>query len=171
MQYLIEYKQTWLFHSLTFNNKLSKEEIFIPLGLTNSCYPDPSEIPPPILYAFSKDRTVFEESTYWNQSWTSFSGMMISNLGDLGILGLAIANGSLLSPLARQAQIAPTTVGLGRNTANLYYGLGIVYANGWLLQNPRFGGYNLLFAALSSQSLAIVVSTLSSIPQTKPTAP
>ncbi|MBE9202785.1 beta-lactamase family protein [Synechocystis salina LEGE 06099] len=139
--------------------ELLEREIFAPLGLTNSSYPHTSEIPAPVLHAFSKDRDVFEDSTYWNPSWTSYSGMMISTLGDLGLLALAIAKGTLLSPQAAQAQIAPTTVGLGRNRPDLYYGLGIIYANGWLVQNPRFGGYNLFFAALPSQSLAIVVST------------
>ncbi|MBE9239713.1 serine hydrolase domain-containing protein [Synechocystis salina] len=140
-------------------DKLLEQEIFAPLGLGHSSYPHSSEIPPPVLHAFSQDRDVFEDSTYWNPSWTSFSGMMISTLGDLSMLALAIAKGSLLSPQGIQAQIAPTTVGLSTNRADLYYGLGIVYANGWLVQNPRFGGYNLFLAALPSQSLAMVVAT------------
>jgi len=134
-------------------------EVFAPLGLRDTDFADTAEIRQPVLHAFSLDRKVFEDSTYWNPSWTSHSGLMTSNLADLGVLARAIGSGSLLSEKSRQEQVAPTTVGLDRNVSNLYYGLGIILMNGWLVQNPRFGGYNLIFAHLPSRHLSIVLST------------
>ena len=84
---------------------------------------------------------------------------MISTLGDLGVLANAIGKGTLLSEASRKELTAPTTVGLGINQTNLYYALGIGMMNGWLVQNPRFGGYNLIFAYLPAKQLSVVIST------------
>jgi len=136
-----------------------QRHIFKPLGLKETHYPATAAMQAPVLHAFSSDRGVYEDSTYWNPSWTSHSGLMTSTLGDLGVLARAIGSGSLLSTKSRQEQVAPTTVGLGRNRAGLYFALGIIVMNGWLVQNPRFGGYNLVFAHLPARKLSIILAT------------
>lgn len=138
---------------------LMKREIFNPLRLKHTDFPQTPDIREPVLHAYTLERKVFEDSTYWNPSWTSYSGLMTSNLQDLGVIARAIGAGSLLSKSSRKEQVAPTTVGLGQNLPNLYYGLGIIMINTWMVQNPRFGGYNLIFAHLPSRRLSIVLST------------
>ncbi|HVK04816.1 MAG TPA: serine hydrolase domain-containing protein [Armatimonadaceae bacterium] len=137
---------------------LLRREIIDPLRLRDTDYSLTPEIRSPVLHAFSLERGVFEDSTYWNPSWTSYSGLLTSNLYDLGVLARAVGTGSLLSAKARGEQVAPTTVGLGRNLPDLYYGLGVILMNTWMVQNPRFGGYNLIFAHLPSRRLSVVVS-------------
>jgi D-alanyl-D-alanine carboxypeptidase len=137
---------------------LLQRNIFEPLGLRETEYPLTPEIKAPVLHAFSTERGVYEDSTYWNPSWTSYSGRMTSNLHDLGVIARALGTGALLSPRSRSEQIAPTTVGLGQNEAGLYYGLGIIMMNGWMVQNPRFGGYNSILAHLPSRKMSIIVA-------------
>jgi CubicO group peptidase (beta-lactamase class C family) len=138
---------------------LLQSHICSPLNLKETDYPANAEIRSPVLHAFSSERGIYEDSTYWNPSWTSHSGQMTSTLHDLGVLARAIGSGSLLSEKSRQEQMAPTTVGLGRNRKDLYFGLGIILINGWIVQNPRFGGYNLIFAHLPTKRLSIVLAT------------
>ncbi|MBX7134053.1 MAG: beta-lactamase family protein [Fimbriimonadaceae bacterium] len=139
--------------------KLLKKHIFDPLGLRESEFPLTAEIKPPVLHAFSLDREVYEDSTYWSPSWTSFSGQMTSTIGDVAAIGRAMGSGRLLSKRSRAEQIAPTVVGLGQSKADSYYGLGIIILNTWMVQNPRFGGYNLILAYLPSKKLTIAIST------------
>jgi CubicO group peptidase (beta-lactamase class C family) len=138
---------------------LLERHILEPLGLKETDYPANAEMRPPVLHAFSSDRGVYEDSTYWSPSWTSHSGQMTSTLHDLGVLARAIGSGSLLSAQSRKEQVAPTMVGLGRNRKDLYYGLGVILINGWMAQNPMFGGYNLIFAHLAAKRLSIVLAT------------
>lgn len=138
---------------------LFREHIFVPLKLQGSAYPATAEMASPVLHAYSLDRGVFEDSTYWNPSWTSHSGRMTSTLMDVATIWRAIGAGSLLSPRSRQEQIAPTVVGLGQNRKDRYYGLGVILLNGWICQNPRFGGYNLFVGYLPAKKLMIAVTT------------
>jgi CubicO group peptidase (beta-lactamase class C family) len=139
--------------------RLLDENLMKPLGLKETVYPTTPEIASPVLHAFTSERGQYEDSTYWNPSWTSHSGLMVSTLGDLGVLARALGSGQLLSENSRKEFVAPTTVGLGINQPNLYYGLGIIMMNGWMVQNPRFGGYNVIFAHLPTEKLSIVIST------------
>ena len=139
--------------------KLLKKHIFDPLRLRESEYPLTAEIKAPVLHSYSLDREVYEDSTYWNPSWTSFSGQMTSTIEDVAAIGRAMGSGRLLSKRSRAEQVAPAVVGLGQNKADRYYGLGIIMLNTWLVQNPRFGGYNLILAYLPSRKLTIAIST------------
>ncbi|MCC9609266.1 beta-lactamase family protein [Blastopirellula sp. JC732] len=140
--------------------ELLDKNLIKPLGLKGTKYITTPEIPSPVLHAFTAERGIYEDATFWNPSWTSHSGQMISTLGDLGTLANAIGTGKLLSKEGRKELTAPTAVGLGMNTENLYYGLGIVCANGWLFQNPKFNGYNLAFGYLPEQKLSVVISSI-----------
>lgn len=135
------------------------ENLIRPLDLQETKYITTPQIPSPVLHAFTAERGTYEESTFWNPSWTSHTGLMISTLGDLGVLANAIGTGVMLSPKSRKELTAPTTVGLGINKPNLYYAMGIGVMNGWLVQNPKFGGYNVIFAHLPEKQLSVVVST------------
>jgi CubicO group peptidase (beta-lactamase class C family) len=141
--------------------ELMKREITGPLGLRETDFPTTPDIAPPVLHTFDSERGRFEDSTYWNPSWVSHSGRIISTLADLGTLARAVGAGTLLSAKSRREMVAPTTVGLGPNRADFYFGMGIGMANGWMLQNPAFGGFSAIFAHLPSRKISIViVSTL-----------
>jgi D-alanyl-D-alanine carboxypeptidase len=139
--------------------EILKSEIWQPLGLTNTSFPLTPEMPVPTLHSYSSDRGVYENATFWNPSWTSFSGRMVSNLDDLGKIGRELGSGSLLSPEMHREQTRPTAVGLSGNAADAYYGLGVIVLNGWIAQNPRFGGYNLILAHLPSRKLTIALAS------------
>lgn len=120
---------------------LLRERVFEPLGLSDTVYTPGPSLEPPVLHAFTTERGVFEESTFWNPSWTSYSGSLASTLDDVSLIIRAIGRGTLFSEESRETLTAPRTVGLGPNTPKRYYAMGIGVVDGWLVQNPNFGGY------------------------------
>ncbi|MFJ8160691.1 serine hydrolase domain-containing protein [Streptomyces sp. NPDC096136] len=137
--------------------EVMREEIVKPLGLTGTANPTTAEIPPPVLHAFDNERKVFEDSTYWDPSWTLPPGaVMTSTMADVAKSFAAIGDGKLLSPRSHKAQLTPvSTIAPGTS-----YALGLVVQNGWILQNPSFAGYAATVAYLPAKKLAIVtVST------------
>jgi D-alanyl-D-alanine carboxypeptidase len=132
--------------------------IFGPLGMKDTQFPTNQEIQSPVLHAFTMDRKFYEDCTYWNPFWGSTPGLPTSNLHDLGKWGPILGTGRLISPARFQEQIAPTSVGKGRNRADLYFGYGFVVANGWLAQNPSINGYSGAFGYHLATGVTIVVA-------------
>lgn len=158
---------------------LMQERVLGPLGLTNTTDPESPFIPEPALHAFSSERRSFlkipantpfyEESTYWNPSWTLTRGaIQTTNIYDLHDTAIAIGTGKLLSPESYQAMVSTslrgrTTTLPGCNTCfpqslGYTYGLGIVITGNWLIQNPLFGGYSAVAAYLPSKKIAIAIA-------------
>ncbi|MFC8455146.1 serine hydrolase domain-containing protein [Kitasatospora sp. NPDC057223] len=151
---------------------LLQQKIMGPLGLDetrNSFTPD---IPAPVLHAFTADRGTYEESTFWNPSWTTAPGaVQTTDICDLARSAAAIGSGELLSPAARQELLNPGTVGLGHptdtcpaevclpNTEATHYGMGLLVLGDWVAQHPLFFGYAAAQAYLPCEHLAIAVST------------
>ncbi|MEU6948101.1 serine hydrolase domain-containing protein [Streptomyces sp. NPDC046316] len=153
-------------------DELLEERVWRPLGLRNTQNNFTPEIPLPALHAFTSDRGLYEESTYWNPSWTTAPGAVITtDICDLARSARAMGTGELLSPRSYRTFVNPGTVGLGVPTATCpaticlpqteawHFGLGIIVANTWLVQNPSFSGYAAIQAYLPSAGLAIAVST------------
>ena len=120
---------------------LMEERVFEALALSDTVYTVGPDLKPPLLHSYTTERGVFEDSTFWNPSWTSFSGSIGSVVDDVALIIRSIGSASLISPSSLKEMIAPTTVGLGPNTENRFYGMGIGVVNGILLQNPNFGRY------------------------------
>jgi CubicO group peptidase (beta-lactamase class C family) len=157
---------------------LLRQKVLAPLGLTNTVASQTAAVPSPVLHAFSSERRVelglspttpfYEESTYWNPSWTLAPGSVeTSNIYDLTKTAQGIGGGVLLSKSSYQAQTGPNLLGFGSalpgctcvQQVNGYnYGLGIVRSGSWLLQNPLFGGYAATEAYLPSKKIAIAVA-------------
>lgn len=133
--------------------------IYAKLGLLDTAFPATPQIQEPVLHAFTSWRGLYEESTYWNPSWTSFSGRMTSNLIDLVTWTKALGSGKLISQHAFEEMVAPVTANLGESSPDHYYGIGVICADHWILQNARFGGYNVTIAYLPEQQIALCVST------------
>lgn len=131
------------------------------LDLQETLYPATAELKEPVLHGFTSERGVFEDATFWNPSWTSYTGGLTSDLHDLGRLFRALAAGELISRQAYAALTAPTTVGLGPNRPDLYYGMGIAVERPWIWQAFSFGGYAGKVGYLPSRRLTMaVVATL-----------
>ncbi|GAA0305345.1 serine hydrolase domain-containing protein [Streptomyces polychromogenes] len=132
--------------------EVMREEIIRPLGLTGTANPTTAEIPAPVLHAFDNERKVFEDSTYWDPSWTIAPGaVMTSTMADMAKSFAAIGEGKLLSPRSHKAQLTPvSTVEPGTS-----YALGLVVQGDWIVQNPSFAGYAATVAYLPAKKLAI----------------
>ncbi|MET8859821.1 serine hydrolase domain-containing protein [Streptomyces sp. NPDC004579] len=151
---------------------LLQREVLDPLGLhetRNSFTPD---IPSPVLHAFTSDRGTYEESSFWNPSWTTAPGAVeTTDICDLARSASGIGSGELLSASAYRELLNPGTVGLGTPTAKCpatvciaqteatHYGMGLLVLGDWVSQHPLFFGYSASLAYLPSQRLAIAVST------------
>ena len=157
------------------------EKVLRPLGLDNTGDPGgTATIPEPVLHAFSSERRQFlavpantpfyEESTFWNPSWTFAQGaVQTTNLHDLSVTAEAINSGKLLSAGSYAQMVAPnlrgktsTVPGCGpgcfQQSVGYTYGLGIVISGDWLLQDPLFSGESAVEAYLPSQKVAIALA-------------
>jgi CubicO group peptidase (beta-lactamase class C family) len=157
-----------------------KEQVLDPMGLENTVASLTAEIPGPVLHAFTAERRqalgipngtrFYEESTYWNPSWTIAQGaIQTTNIVDMTTTAVAVGEGTLLSPESHQAQIAPDLLGFGaplEGCPNCHtldetynYGLGVVRSGDWILQNPLFAGYGAVTGYLPEQKIAVAVAT------------
>lgn len=138
--------------------ELFEIEVIEPLGLEGSFFSRNPAIPDPVLHAYSTERDVYEDSTFWSPSWTGASGRMVSTLADCGRIGRALVSGSYLSEASRKEMAAPVTVGLGPNTAERFYGMGIGIVNGWRVQNPNMNGFHSFLGVLDDPEIVIMVT-------------
>ncbi|MEU6986231.1 serine hydrolase domain-containing protein [Streptomyces sp. NPDC046324] len=151
---------------------LLQREVLRPLGLRETRNNFTPDIPEPVLHAFDADRGIYEESTFWNPSWTTAPGaVQTTDICDLARSAAGIGSGELLSPAGHRELLNPGTVGLGRptstcpakvclpNTAATHYGMGVLVLGDWIAQHPLFFGYSASQAYLPSERLAIAVST------------
>ncbi|WP_367608167.1 serine hydrolase domain-containing protein [Legionella sp. W05-934-2] len=136
--------------------QIFEEMIFRKSEMHNTAFNLTPEIPSPVLHAFSQDRKIYEDSTFWDPSWTSTSGAITSTIGDLGKWGQDFMEGDFLTPAANAQLRAPDTVGKGNNKPDLYFAMGFGVANHWLIQNPSFGGYSGIFAILPEKQIVFV---------------
>jgi D-alanyl-D-alanine carboxypeptidase len=139
--------------------ELIREGILEPLSLADTRSEATAVIQEPVLHAFTGERGRYEESTYWNPSWTLASGaIMTSNIADILKSAAAIGTGALVSPESHALQLAPLTAQFKPWSETSYYGFGVHVVNGWIVQNPSFAGYAATMAYLPSRKLAIAVS-------------
>ena len=78
---------------------LIRDGILDPLSLNGTRSETMPAIQEPVLHSFTAERGKYEESTYWNPSWTLVRGaIMTSNVADILKSAAAIGTGALLSP-------------------------------------------------------------------------
>lgn len=153
-------------------DQLLAERVMKPLGLSQTSNQSTPRIPDPVLHAFTSERGTYEESTFWNPSWTTAPGaVLVQDICDLDRSARAVGTGELLSAKSFATQLDPGTIGLGHatstcpaaicqltNTAAHHFGLGVIVVNDWILTNPSFSGYAAIQAYLPAEKLAISVS-------------
>jgi CubicO group peptidase (beta-lactamase class C family) len=154
-----------------------QEKVLGPLGLTNTTDPGTPAIPEPALHAFTSERRsqlgipaatpFYEESTYWNPSWTITHGaIQTSNIFDVAETGGRHRNGQAAVPgvVPEDDLDRPPRQDEGRTrlrhlrpprTRSTATDSGIVTTGNWLIQNPLFSGEAGVFAYLPSQKVAI----------------
>jgi CubicO group peptidase (beta-lactamase class C family) len=159
--------------------KLLEDKVLRPLGLTNTANSFTPEIPAPVLHAFTSERRealkipsgtpFYEESTYWNPSWTITHGaIQTTNVYDMEATAAGIGSGKLLSKESYDTMVSTDLRGKTRAQpgcttcaamSDVYtYGMGIVISGDWLLQNPLFAGEAGVAAYLPSKKIAIAVA-------------
>jgi D-alanyl-D-alanine carboxypeptidase len=152
-------------------DELIRERIVEPLGIKGTQSHQTAVIPEPVLHAYTKERGTYEDSTFWDPSWTLAKGsVMITDIHDLATSARAIATGKLVSEKSHKEQVGSSLVGLGgptkkcpegvcaKQTSGFHYGLGTFIVGGWILQNPSFYGWGALQAYLPEKDLAIAAS-------------
>ena len=160
-----------------------KEYVFDPMALTGtSSNADTPAIPEPVLHSFSSERRgdlkipaaipFYEEATFWNPSWTTAEGAVLtSTVDDLSRSMAIVGSGEQVSPEMYQAQVGPNLVGFGeadptgkcpacaKLTEAGSYGLGVVLLGPWITQTMNFGGTGATSGYLPSDKLTITVVT------------
>lgn len=160
--------------------ELLQQNVLDPLGLEGTVAAQTATIPEPVLHAFTSERRqalaipdgvrFYEESTFWNPSWTLAEGSVeTTTITDMATTAEAIGEGTLLTPASHAAQIDPGLLGFGSPLAGCpnchtldeqyNYGLGIVLRGDWLLQNPLFAGTGGTEGYLPEKKIAIAVVT------------
>lgn len=139
--------------------QLYNENLFVTSGMKETYFPTNQNIRNPVLHAFSSERKVYEDCTYWNPSWGSTPGLPISNLYDVAKWGPILGTCRLLTPELFREQIAPTSVGLGNNRPDAYFAFGFAVSNGWILQNPSINGYSGAFGYDMPNGVTITLET------------
>lgn len=158
---------------------LLADNVLGPLGLTDTANSFTAEIPTPALHAFTSERretleipsetAFYEESTYWNPSWTITRGaVQTTNIYDMEAGAVGIGSGKLLTRESYQQMTAPDLRGktsalpgcptCAPQTEGYTYGFGIVISGGWLMQNPLFAGQAGVAAYLPSKKMAIAIA-------------
>lgn len=139
---------------------LLHEYISKPLGLKNTHSIDTPAIPDPVIHGYTAERGVFEDSTFWNPSWTLPEGaVQVSTIDDMArSFDMLLGKTGFLPEALRKEMLAPALVGFGQPlegcrtchtmTTDFYYGLGVALSGDWAFQPPRFGGYTAMVATL-----------------------
>ncbi len=148
--------------------ELIRERIVEPLGMEGTASYQTAVIPEPVLHAYDAERGTYEESTFWNPSWTLAKGaVMVTDICDLATSARAIGRGELVSRESHEEQVGPSVVGLGQPTdkcpetvcrkqlPNAHFGIGVVALEGWVMQTPLFYGFGGTQAYLPEEDLAI----------------
>lgn len=137
--------------------QLVDETISIPLGLTNTRYTTSSLLPSPALHSYvTTPDGVFHDATDWTPTWAGPSGLVISNLTDLGTWMNAFGTGALVSPESYQemTQVFPPTA-----NPELAFALGFIVSNSWYYQNPNINGYKTIAAYFKPKNISLVITT------------
>lgn len=137
--------------------ELYDKHVLGPLGLKDTQLPTDTSIQPPFLHSYMQERGMYEDASGWTPSWALSYGGLTSTVHDLGKWGPAFGKGALVSPASHKEITGPGSVGKGGNRADLYFGYGFIFANGWYLQNPDFNGYAGAFAYNPTHNVTLVI--------------
>ena len=139
--------------------ELYEEYIFTKLDLKHTGYSFNTDLPYPVLHAYSSDRGIYEDATFWNPSWTRESGTIYSNIYDLAKWARVFGTGSLITPESFKQLVSPPDINVVKEK---YFASGFGVMNGWYIQNPSFNGYSGAFGYLPSKEITVIIFTTQS---------
>jgi CubicO group peptidase (beta-lactamase class C family) len=139
---------------------LVRERIFKPLRLRHTTITRTAEMPAPVLHAYGTDRGPYEDTSFWSPSWGLGNGqLMVSTIDDVaksarGVLGAKLITKASERELVQLPPVAKAPIpGVG-------FGLGLVVAGDWRVQNPYINNYAGVMAYLPAERLSVaIVST------------
>lgn len=134
--------------------ELFEENIFKPLNLRNTGYSITTDLPSPVLHAYSNDRGIFEDATFWNPSWTGGSGPLYSNIRDIAKFSYMFGTGKLINEESHKILISQYK---GLNQPQPYFASGFAVYNGWFFQNPSFNGFSGAFGFQPDGEYTVIV--------------
>lgn len=138
--------------------QLLETRIIEPLGLAETATQLTPLVPSPVLHTYSAERSLatdsamklLDESTYWNPTWHSYpGGVVTSNVCDLIGYAKGLGSGVLFEdPNSYQIFLNNSTLPPPANCErcvdfaerNGYYGMGFAGSNSWIAATPIFGG-------------------------------
>lgn len=139
---------------------LIAQYVLDPLELDGTVANITAVVPSPVVHGFTAERGLFEDSTYWNPSWTLPHGAIeTTTINDMArSFDAVVGHGELLTPESHAAMISTELVGFGAPldgcrschtlTDEWTYGLGVFLRDDWVMQTPLFGGYQAAVATL-----------------------
>ncbi|KDA04924.1 hypothetical protein DC31_02355 [Microbacterium sp. CH12i] len=159
-------------------DELIAKYVLDPLDLAGTVHDITARMPDPVVHGFTAERGTYEDSTYWNPSWTLPAGAIeTTTIDDMASsFDAIVGRGELLSAESYEEMIAPALVGFGAPldgcsnchtlTKEWNYGLGVFIQDDWILQTPLFGGYQSAVATLpaSSSDRGSVTIAVSAVP-------
>lgn len=141
-------------------DELIAQYVLDPLKLEDTVADVTAHIPSPVVHGFTAERGLFEDSTYWNPSWTLPHGaIQTTTISDMTVsFDAIVGRGEQLSPESHRAMISTDLIGFGAPldgcrschtlTKEWTYGLGVFLRDDWVMQTPLFGGYQAAVATL-----------------------
>ena len=155
----------------TPTDQLLTERFLEPAGLTQTQGDSTPAIPEPVLHAYTGERGVYEEGTFWDPSWTLAEGsIQTTDICDLASTARVVGTGELLSEDAYELMVGDSLVGLGgptdecpevcrAQTEVAHWSYGVIVLGEWIAQTPSFHGFAGVMAYLPSEELTIAVSS------------
>lgn len=150
---------------LSFGDFL-QQNIFGPVGLTQTSYPSNGFLPGPYANGYNQadDETAYAgqifDATLWNPSWGDAAGKIISNVYDMRTWASTLGRGALLNPATQSQRISNGSA----VTPTVDYAFAIFNANGWLGHNGDLPGYATVVVYLPERDATVVVLVNSDIP-------
>jgi CubicO group peptidase (beta-lactamase class C family) len=150
-------------------DKLLNKYVIKPLHLPNTAPALTTDEPGPVLHTYTHERDVFEETTFWNPSWFSAPGSVVTtNICDVSTSAVGIGKGCLLSRRSYEKFVEFTNYtmppdcpeGVCRvfnKDSTAYFGVGVLINHGWIFQTPKFGGTGQIHAYLPSAKLSVAI--------------
>jgi len=139
-----------------------QDNIFGPLGLTQTSYPDNGWLPTPYAHGYNETPDdVVVDTTLWNPAWADAAGKIVSNLDDLRVWAKALGSGALLKPETQAARISNGS----SVVAGTDYSFAIFNVQGWRGHNGDIPGYTTVAVYLPERDATLVVFVNSDVPE------
>lgn len=141
-------------------NKLENEisdRIIKPLGLKNTSFPTSPYMEGQYSHGYMRNDTtnIIQDVTIMDPSIGWAAGAMISNINDLEIYAMALANGTMLNKNMQEERLKFVNTGV---RDFFKYGLGIFSMSGFIGHNGGITGYNTTMCYNPELDILIIVS-------------